>query len=193
MSQTTTEMEARAAAPSPPVQLQTCFNLIGRVEDQLRFADSKSAFIATLHAFLIGPLAANVPAIRNAVAPWDMASHGLLWLTAGAYAVMFLASMTAVALTVLPRKPRHKRPGSRAFFGRIAREYGHDPDRYVAELAAMSCDDWLAELGKYLVEASDIAATKHRMARWATVLAVPTVASWMLVVLVLLYGGSSGR
>ena len=186
------------AADVPPsmgfdaARLQTCFNVLARVEEQLRFADSKAAFIATLHAFLVGPLAGNAVGIRAVVAAWDPAAHILLGLAAGSYAVMFLVTMGIVAAAVLPRTRRNGRPASKAFFGRIAQEYSHDPRLYVRELARLSDRDWLDEIGHYIVDASTIAATKHRLVRRATLATLPTVALWVLMVVVLVCAGHVG-
>ncbi len=184
--------EAGRSAVADTARLQTCFNILARVEEQLRFADSKAAFLATLHAFLIGPLAGNAVGIRSVVATWDPAAHFLLGLAAGSYSVMFLVTMGIVASAVLPRTNRTRRPASKAFFGRIAQEYGHDPQRYVDELASLNGRDWLDEIGLYIVDASTIAAIKHRLVRRATQATIPTVALWVLLVLVLVCAGHVG-
>jgi hypothetical protein len=177
--------------PDAP-RLQATFSVLARVEDHIRFADAKAGFVATLHAFLIGPLAGNIGGLRSVVATFHAAAHALLAAVIGVYGVLFLISMGLVALTVLPRSRRSGRRPSKLFFGRIAREYGRDPDRFIAELGALSDHDWQAELGQYIVDASAIAATKHRLARWAIIFTVPTVLSWMLMVLVLMYAGHVG-
>ena len=93
--------------------------------------------------------------------------------------------------TVLPRTPRSGRPPSKTFFGRIVREFGHAPERLVAELRLMTDRDWLDEVGRDIVNVSAIAAVKHRMARRATVLSVPAALLWVLTVLVLMCAGRS--
>ena len=183
--------------PAPPpdafehdaARLQSWFGVLSRVEDHIRFADAKAGLVASLHAFLIGPVAGNVGGIRPIVATFDPAAHLLLGLVVGLYGVLFLISMGLVAWTVLPRSRRMGHKPSKLFFGRIAREYGHDPDRFVADLGALSDRQWQAELGTYIVDASAIAATKHRLARWATTFTVPTVLAWLVLVVVLMYGG----
>ena len=174
-------------------ELPSCFQLLGRVEDQLRFADSKAGFLATLHAFLISPLIYNVGEIRKAFRQWDPTSLGLLIMIGVVYVMLYLISMAMVGLTVLPRIQRGKRtrPPSRVFFGRIAREFGHDPHRFVALIAAMTERDWLDEIAVYIVDASTIAASKHWYVRWATLFSVPTVFFWILTVLVLFCAGQS--
>ena len=174
-------------------ELPSCFQLLGRVEDQLRFADSKAGFLATLHAFLISPLIYNVGEIRKAFRQWDPTSLGLLIMIGGVYVMLYLISMAMVGLTVLPRIQRGKRtrPPSRVFFGRIAREFGHDPHRFVALIGAMTERDWLEEIAVYIVDASTIAAAKHWYVRWATLFSVPTVFFWILTVLVLFCAGQS--
>ncbi len=173
-------------------RLQTCFNVLARVEEQLRFADSKAAFVATLHAFLIGPLAGNAVGIRAVVSAWNPGAHLLLGLAAGAYVIMFLVTMGIVAAAVLPRTRREGHRASQVFFGQIAREYGHDPKRYIALLGSLSDQQWLDEVGRYIVDASNIATIKHRLVRLATKATVPTVALWVLMVVVLVCAGHVG-
>jgi hypothetical protein len=174
--------------PEPEgARLQSCFHLVGRVEDQLRFADSKAAFLATIHTLLVGPLVYNLAILRNALWQWAPISRGVLLLLVAVYGGLFLASMALVALTVLPRFGPGSRPAaSRMFFGQIAREFGHDPASFVSALSAMSTRDWLDELGVYIVDASKIAAEKHRFVRRATVLTVASVVAWCAVVLAIL-------
>jgi hypothetical protein len=168
-------------------RLPSCFHLVGRVEDQLRFADSKAAFLATIHTLLVGPLVYNLAILRNALWRWAPISRGVLLLLVAAYGGLFLASMALVALTVLPRFGPGSRPAaSRMFFGQIAREFGHDPASFVTALSAMSTRDWLDELGVYIVDASKIAAEKHKFVRRATVLTVASVVAWCAVVLAIL-------
>lgn len=173
--------------------LSSCFQLLGRVEDQLRFADSKAGFLATLHAFLISPLIYNVGEIRKAFREWDTTSLDLLVVIGGVYLLLYLLSMGMVGMTVLPRIRRGKqaRPSSRLFFGRIAREFGHDPRLFVVRIAGMRERDWLDELSIYIVDASMIAAAKHWYVRWATLFSIPTVLFWILTVLVLFCAGRS--
>jgi hypothetical protein len=175
--------------------LPSCFQLLGRVEDQVRFADSKAAFLATLHAFLISPLIYNVGEIRKAFRQWDTASLDLLIVIGGLYLLLYLISMGMVGMTVVPRIRRGKqtRLPSRVFFGRIAREFGRDPRRFAALIAAMSERDWLDELAVYIVDASTIATAKHGYARWATLFSVPTLFCWILTVLVLFCAGQSSK
>jgi hypothetical protein len=174
--------------PEPEgARLQSCFHLVGRVEDQLRFADSKAAFLATIHTLLVGPLVYNLAILRNALWQWAPISRGVLLLLVAVYGGLFLASMALVALTVLPRFGPGSRPAaSRMFFGQIAREFGHDPASFVSALSAMSTRDWLDELGVYIVDASKIAAEKHKFVRRATVLTVASVVAWCAVVLAIL-------
>jgi hypothetical protein len=174
------------AATAPCAPIESCFHLVARVEDQLRFADSKAAFLATIHTLLVGPLVYNVAILRSAIHDWDAASRAVLVGLGGFYGVLFLVSMALVSAVVLPRFRRPGQSPSRLFFGQIAREYGDDPGRFVAQLAAMSDRDWVEELGIYVVDASRIAAAKHRHVRHATVLTVASVVAWSAVVIALL-------
>ena len=182
---------AAAIGREPPEpegsRLQSCFHLVARVEDQLRFADSKAAFLATIHTLLVGPLVYNLVIIRAALWDWAPFSRGVLLLLVALYGGLFLSSMALVALTVLPRFGKgSRRAASRMFFGQIAREFGHDPSSFVLALSAMTQRDWLEELGVYIVDASKIAAEKHRFVRLATVLTVASVVAWSAFVLAML-------
>lgn len=186
---TATSLATARLTPEESARLASGFQILARVENQLHFADGKAAFVASLHAFLGGPLAANVAGIREVVANWSGRAHFVLWFCVAIYALLFMVSMTFVTLTVMPRTRRSSRAPSKAYFGRIASDYGGDPARFIAELRLLSEEDWLGEIGQYIVDASTIAAAKHRMARLAIVFAVPTVAAWMLVALVLIVAG----
>lgn len=185
------------APPTPPgagrdpgapegATLPSCFHLVGQVESQVRFADSKAAFLATIHTLLVGPLVYNLVLLRQSIHDWDFASRAVVVGLGGVYGLLFLASMALIAVAVLPRFRRRGRPASRLFFGQIAREYGDDPGLFVARLAAMTGHDWVQELGVYVVDASRIAEAKHRHVRRATVLTVAAVVAWCAVVLALL-------
>jgi Family of unknown function (DUF5706) len=182
------DIAAPAAADhgvSGAAPLSSYFALVGQVEDQVRFADSKAAFLATIHTLLVGPIVYNVVLIRSAIHTWDDASRAVLLGLGGSYALTFLAGMGFLALAVLPRFKRRGRPASQLFFGRIAREFGEEPDRFVARLAEMSDREWVDELGVYVVDASRIAAAKHRYVRRATLLTVASVVAWCAVVVAL--------
>ncbi len=75
----------------------------------------------------------------------------------------------------------------------LQREFGHDPHRFVALIAAMSERDWLDEIAVYIVDASTIAAAKHWCVRWATLFSVPIVFFWILTVLVLFCAGQTAN
>ncbi len=170
-------------------RLQTSFNVLAQVENQLRFADSKAGFIATLHAFLIGPLAGNASGVRQVVGSFDDGAKILLAFCTLTYCVLFLVTLSIVAMTVLPRTKRRRRPASKAFFGRIAHEYGDDPERFIAELGDMNDKHWLSEIGQYILDVSTIATVKHRLVRLATIMTIPTVGFWLLMVVVLFCAG----
>ena len=129
----------------------------------------------------------NGPLLRKAIHEWNTESRVLVVGLGGLYALTFLLAMALVALAVLPRCPRRQgRPASRLFFGQIAREFGHDPARFVAELAALTEREWVEELGVYVVDASRIAASKHRFVRVATIITVASVVAWCAIVFAML-------
>lgn len=180
-------LSAQPGQQSPPgVSLDSCFHLVSQVEEQVRFADSKAAFLATIHTLLVGPLVYNLVLLRTAIHEWAPESRNTVVILASVYGLLFLSAMALVALAVLPRFRRKGRPASRLFFGQIAREYGNEPERFVAQLSKLSDKDWVEELGVYIVDASRIAAAKHLNVRRATYLTVTSVVIWCAVVLALL-------
>lgn len=170
-------------------RLQPAFNVLAGVEEQLRFADQKAAFLATLHSFLISALAGNVVYIRSLTANWEAGSVWILGTAFVLYVSCFLAALTFVALTVLPRLRKSDRPPSKAFFGRIAGQYSANVEGYVAELRGMTPAQWFAEIGQFIVDVSAIAVAKHRCIRRATQLTIPTVVFWLATVLTLMFAG----
>ena len=60
-----------ATTPPPPLpegmRLTSCLHLATNVDEQIRFADSKAAFLATIHTLLVGPLVYNLPTLRQAM------------------------------------------------------------------------------------------------------------------------------
>lgn len=178
--------------PAMSESLYATFHSVGRIEDQIRFADTKAAFVATLHSFLAGPLAGNLGGLRAIVATFDPNAYYLLVLVTAGYCLLFMGSMALVAWAMVPRARGSGGRPSRLFFGRIAAEFGHEPEKFVAMLGDFSEADWREELGRYVVDASIIAANKHRLARWANLLAVPTVLMWVALVLTLMLAGHAG-
>lgn len=168
-------------APISP--LYPCFQLLGRVEDQIRFADAKAGFLGTLHSFLISPLIYNVGEFRAAYRGWDSASLKLLVGFSGAYGILFLVAMGLVGLTVVPRTRKQGRSPSRLFFGQIAREFGGAPEEFIRLVNSMSERTWIDQIGVYLVDVSEIATVKHRYARRATLVTIPAVILWTITVL----------
>jgi hypothetical protein len=72
-------------------------------------------------------------------------------------------------------------PKSKCFFGHIATSYGKDYAKYVAEVRAMTDDDWLGEVGTQIVETSHIAHDKHRAVRIAAIATIVGLASWVVI------------
>ena len=114
--------------------LASCFQLLGRVEDQLRFADSKAGFLATLHAFLISPLIYNVGEIRKAFREWiDFARPADRDRRRLPVALHDRDGNDRDDRVAADPPPKAKaRAPSTVYFGRIASEFGHDPRRFVA-------------------------------------------------------------
>src|SRR4029079_18030804 len=74
-------------------------------------------------------------------------------------------------------------PNSRFFFGHIAKCYGKDYAKYVAEVRSMTDDDWLTEVGTQIVETSHIALTKHSAVRIAAIATIIGLTGWVVAVI----------
>ena len=132
---------------------------------------------------------------QSVVAAWDLAAaRPASGLAAGAYATMFLVTMGIVAAGCPPAHDPHRpaaAPARRSSAGSPA-STATTPGSTSIELSALTDQDEVDEVGLYIVDASTIAAVKHRLVRRATQATVPTVALWALLVVVLVCAGHVG-
>jgi Family of unknown function (DUF5706) len=161
-----------------PKNLDTYFKILGGVQDQTRFADSKAVFVAALNTLLFGFMARHFESLKpiytacqaNYVTCW------LLFMFFAAYMVASLLSLGFVIWAVMSRFGELA-PRSKVFFGHIARDYGNDCEKYVRETRGMTDADWARDLGSQIVEVSHIALAKHKRVRQAAI--------WVFIALIL--------
>jgi hypothetical protein len=161
--------------------LDTYFKILGGVQDQTRFADSKAVFVAALNTLLFGFMARNFESLKPIYAacqPTHVACW-LLFIFFAAYVVASLLSLGFVIWAVMSRFGELA-PRSKVFFGHIARDYGNDCEKYVRETSGMTDAEWARDLGSQIVEVSHIALAKHRRVRRAAICVFIALILWIM-------------
>ncbi len=167
--------------------LDIYFRILSGHQEQIRFADSKAAFMAALNTLLFGFMATNFASLKAlyttcsimGVACWA------LFLVLAVYLLSALFSLGCIIVAVTSRFGELA-PHSKVFFGHIARNYGKDYEKYVRESSAMTATDWARDLGTQIVEVSHIALAKHRRVRWAARALLVAGVFWLVSFVVLL-------
>ena len=156
-------------AGEPPSQFHSLELLkwtLDSVQEQIRFADSKAAFVVLFHTFLFGFLitqAETLAGVSGDGRDW------LYWFRIGlltAYAFSSCVSVIYAIRAVIP-KFGEGAPPCKTFFGHIVAKYGRDYGRYHHDALSASKADWLCDLTSQIVENSNIAVAKHQRARIA--------------------------
>ena len=81
-----------------PKNLDTYFKILGGVQDQTRFADSKAVFVAALNTLLFGFMARNFESLK-AIYMACQASQVTCWLLFVFFAGYMVASLVSLALS----------------------------------------------------------------------------------------------
>ncbi len=162
--------------------LDTCLKVLAGIQDQIRFADAKAAFVFGINTLMFGFVVSGVGTLKKglAVSPVPAAA----WVGLVALIVFATCAVAAVSLLIVTVMSRFGAlaPKSRVFFGHIATGYGKDYGKYVAEVKTMSEDDWLNDVGTQIVEISHIALTKHSTVRTAAFITIGGFACWVIAV-----------
>jgi hypothetical protein len=149
---------------------------LSRIQDQVKFADAKGGFLATLGILLAGFVVqpASHLAATGGIALWIV--HILL----GLYLLATFLSVTCVLLGVMPRLTDSK-PHTMTFFSHISAEFGRDSLRYCQQAQNMTHDQWAQELSAQIVAVSHIADRKHRLIHRASLWMIGSLALWIAV------------
>lgn len=187
-----------ASGPAQPVQpttgqpsggpvekkssLDNCLKLLAGVQEQIRFADTKAAFVFAINTLMFGFVVNSVGTLKKALALNPVPASA--WVGLVALVVFGICAVLAVGMLIYTVMSRfgEKAPKCRIFFGHIATQYGHDFEKYVTDLKAMSEDDWLKDVGTQVVETSHIALTKHKTVRNAAQVTIVGLACWVVAV-----------
>ena len=158
--------------------LDTCMKVLAGIQEQVRFADTKAAFVLGINTLMFGFLAISIGTLKKALALNTVppaAWVGLVSLLVfGSCAVLAVGTLTWAVMSRFGKLA----PKSRCFFGHIATVFGKDYGKYVTEMKAMTEDDWLNEVGTQIVETSHIALNKHSAVKLAALVSIVGLASW---------------
>lgn len=160
--------------------LDNCFKVLSSIQDQIRFADAKAAFIFGINTLMFGFLTCTVATLKKALATEPIQPSA--WITLIALILFALCAVVAVVFLIYSVMSRlgALAPKSRVFFGHIASQFGKDYGKYVSEMKAMSSDDWLNEVGTQVVETSHIALVKHCAVKKAAIISVVGLVCWVV-------------
>lgn len=156
------------------------WNILAGAQEQVRFADSKAAFLAGLNTLLFGFMVSNISKVSAALSIHEIrtvpgfVSLSLLLL----YLIATTASLVLLIGSVMPRLGESA-PLSKVFFGHIATHYGRRYDDYIRDTVGMSETDWTQAVGTQIVEVSNIALSKHKTVTRASKLTFLAVVLWM--------------
>lgn len=166
--------------------LKTCFLVYQGIQEQIRFADSKAAFIAALNAVLFGFLAGNSQAIKTMVSSHQYSNALIIPVVVFGLYILATGLSVGLVITAVMSRFAELAPQSKVFFGHIIRTYGKDCGKYTADIQAMKDADWIKDIGGQIVEVSHIALTKHRLVRRAAQFTLAAFVLWVLAFVVLL-------
>lgn len=174
---------------SPTVEagadLSTYFAILNGVQEQIRFADRKAAFLSALNALLFAFLSNGIYRLNAA----SSAQGTAFWIASVLMTVYVLAAAISVGIVVWSVMSRFGElaPKSKVYFGHIIRQYGKDYGKYVTDMKAMTDEDWANEIGTQIVEVSHIALTKHSLLRTAAKFSLAAFVLWVAVLVALAF------
>ncbi len=176
------ETEAYEDANARQPNLDACFKLLASTQEQVRLADGKTAFLFGINALMFGFVASAVAPLKghwqsNPLDPLTLIATGglLCFVVLDAAAVMTLISMVSSRFRGLSST-------SHIFFGHIVKSYGNNPQQYVEEVMRMDDWMWAQEICEQVVEVSQIALIKHRLARRAASFTLFAFICWLTAV-----------
>ena len=169
---------AKQAIKESAANLEMLLTILKGTQDQVRFADSKAAFVTGFNSLLFGFIISHadkliaVP-VTARTAPFWIASS-LLML----YGVAMATSIGFVIASIISRFG-HMAPPCKVHFGHITKHYGKDYARYYRDASGMSDADWAGEVGSQIVEVSHIATTKHQLVSRAALFTIAAFILWV--------------
>jgi Family of unknown function (DUF5706) len=168
--------------PEKKSNLDNCFKVQAGIQEQIRFADTKAAFVFGINTLMFGFAVSSVGTLKRALALSPVPTSA--WVGLVALILFAVVAVIAVGMLIFAVMSRFGAlaPKSRVFFGHIANGYGKDYGKYVAEVKVMSEEDWLTDVATQNVETSHIALTKHSTVRYAALITIVGLACWVVAV-----------
>lgn len=162
--------------------LDNCLKVLAGIQEQIRFADTKAAFLFGINALMFGFVVGSVGTIKKGLALGSIPASA--WVALVALILFGICAILATGMLIYTVMSRFGAlaPKSRVFFGHIATGYGKDYNKYVTEVKAMTDDDWLNEVGTQIVETSHIALTKHSTVRNAALTTIVGLVCWAIAI-----------
>lgn len=173
---------AFTASSAEEANLETCRAVLAGVQDQIKFGDTKAAFVLAINTLMCGFAAGSLTTLKTALKATPPSAWAWVLLAAlilfGGSAVFAMGSLIHAVMSRFGALA----PKTRVFFGHIANSYGKDYGKYVDEIRAMSPNDWLKEIGTQIVETSHVALNKHRAVRRAAIATIIGLISWVVAI-----------
>src|SRR5688500_13915844 len=129
---------------SPNLEMLT--HTLDTAQEQIRFADSKAAFVALFHTILFGFIATQLDTLAKVDGGVRTCAF---WFAAGSLAAYVTATVVAVIYAIRCVVPNlgETAPQCRIHFGHIVAGYPRDHDRYCREISAYDACAWANDLG----------------------------------------------
>jgi len=161
---------------------ETCFGILSATQDQIRFADTKAAFMFGINTLMFGFLATTIGGLKESLSQHGATPAAVVTVISLVLFGISASAAVVILITVTMSRFGELAPKSRAYFGHIVRQYGKDYAKYVAEVKEMSEEDWTEELGTQIVEVSHIALAKHKWVWRAGSATVVGFGCWLVCV-----------
>lgn len=189
-AQVPTVVQAQATAQTPAAavaegtNLETCLGVLAGVQDQVKFGDTKAAFVLAINTLMFGFVAGTVTTLKAALKVSPGPPSAWAWVLLVALIVFGLCAIFAVGNLIYAVMSRFGTlaPMTKVFFGHIATGYRKDYAKYVSEIRTMSPNDWLGEIGTQIVETSHIALNKHCAVRRGGIATIIGLVAWVVAV-----------
>ena len=173
---------ADCVAEDTALNLDACFKVLSATQDQIRFADTKAAFLFGINTLLFGFVSGTTSLIKKGLVADHIPAVTVVSLVALiAFVVMAALAVITLILVVMSRFG-DLAPNSRVFFGHIIKRYGKNYGAYVDDVSCMTELEWVEDVATQIVEVSHIALIKHQHVRWAGKFTIIGFVFWLISV-----------
>jgi Family of unknown function (DUF5706) len=188
MTEAVTSAEDTGQMPATEANLEMLQAALEALQEQIRFADTKAGFLATLNLLLFGVIAQESDKLMLVPASNRHFFYYVTLCLLVAYAVSASAAVCCVIMAVVPRIHATAAPASRFHFAHIYAAYGQDHQRFTDELLNMSHTDWAKDLAWQIMNVSHIAHTKHGLVRRGSMCTAISMGLWIISLIAIIGG-----